>query len=40
LKEGTQRATGYEALRANIAVAKAIAEIVKTSLGPRGMDKS
>jgi thermosome len=39
LKEGTQRATGYEALRANIAAAKAIAETVKTSLGPRGMDK-
>jgi len=31
LKEGTQRTTGYEALRANIAAAKAIAETVKTS---------
>ena len=39
LKEGTQRTTGYEALRANITAARAIAETVKTSLGPRGMDK-
>lgn len=39
LKEGSQRAVGYEALRSNIAAARAIAETVKTSLGPRGMDK-
>lgn len=39
LKEGSQRTTGYEALRANVAAARAIAETVKTSLGPRGMDK-
>jgi Chaperonin GroEL (HSP60 family) len=39
LKEGSQRTTGFEALRANVAAARAIAETVKTSLGPRGMDK-
>ncbi len=39
LKEGTQRTTGYDALRANITAAMAIAETVKSSLGPRGMDK-
>jgi len=39
LKEGTQRTVGYEALRSNIAAARAIAETVKSSLGPKGMDK-
>jgi thermosome len=39
LKEGTQRTTGYDALRANITAAMAVAETVKSSLGPRGMDK-
>ncbi|RLE77048.1 MAG: thermosome subunit [Thermoprotei archaeon] len=39
LKEGTSRTTGKEALRTNIMVAKAIAEAVKTTLGPKGMDK-
>ena len=39
LKEGTQRTYGREALRANILAAKVLAEILKTSLGPRGLDK-
>jgi thermosome len=39
LKEGTGRTTGREAQRNNIMAAKIIAETVKTSLGPRGMDK-
>ena len=39
LKEGTQRAFGKEAMRINIMVAKAIAEVLKTTLGPKGMDK-
>ena len=39
LKEGTQRTTGRDARRANILAAIALAESVKTSLGPRGMDK-
>ena len=39
LKEGSNRGRGKEAQSNNIAAAKLIAEIVKTSLGPRGMDK-
>ncbi|MCG2892652.1 MAG: TCP-1/cpn60 chaperonin family protein [Vulcanisaeta sp.] len=39
LKEGTQRAFGKEAMRINIMVAKAIAEVMKSTLGPKGMDK-
>lgn len=39
LKEGTTRQRGREAQRQNIAVAKIIAEVVKTTLGPKGMDK-
>jgi len=39
LKEGTTRARGREAQHANIMAAKVIAEAVKTSLGPKGMDK-
>ncbi|MEM4704059.1 MAG: thermosome subunit beta [Candidatus Bathyarchaeia archaeon] len=39
LKEGTGRTTGKEAQRNNIMAAKTIAEAVKTTLGPRGMDK-
>jgi len=39
LKEGTQRTYGREALRNNIIAARALAEILKTSLGPKGMDK-
>ncbi|MCK5559880.1 MAG: TCP-1/cpn60 chaperonin family protein [Thermoplasmata archaeon] len=39
LKEGTQRETGKSALGNNIAAAKAVAEAVRTTLGPKGMDK-
>ncbi len=39
LKEGTTREVGRSALRINIEVAKTIAESLKTSLGPMGMDK-
>ncbi len=39
LKEGTQRAFGKEAMRINIMVAKAVAEVMKSTLGPKGMDK-
>src|SRR5438552_17842325 len=39
LKEGSSESKGREAQRNNIQAAKLIAEIVKTSLGPRGMDK-
>nr|WP_287069113.1 thermosome subunit alpha [Pyrobaculum sp.] len=39
LKEGSQRTTGVDARRSNIQAAKVIAEILSTSLGPRGMDK-
>ena len=39
LKEGTNRSRGKEAQKSNIMAAKVIAETVKTSLGPKGMDK-
>ncbi|MHA1870464.1 MAG: thermosome subunit, partial [Promethearchaeota archaeon] len=39
LKEGAERTTGKSAQQNNIAAAKVIAEAVRTSLGPRGMDK-
>ncbi|BES82081.1 thermosome subunit alpha [Pyrodictium abyssi] len=39
LKEGTQRVYGREALRNNILAAKVLAEVLKSSLGPRGLDK-
>ena len=39
LKEGSSESKGKESQRNNILAAKLIAEIVKTSLGPRGMDK-
>ncbi len=39
LKEGTKRTIGKEAYDVNIAAAKVLAEILKTSLGPRGLDK-
>ena len=39
LKEGTSRNRGRDAQRSNIAAAKIIAELVKSTLGPRGMDK-
>jgi len=39
LKEGTSRTVGREALRSNILAARILAETVRSSLGPRGMDK-
>ncbi|MDG6905938.1 MAG: TCP-1/cpn60 chaperonin family protein [Nitrososphaerota archaeon] len=39
LKEGTSENKGRDAQRNNIFAAKLIGEIVKSSLGPRGMDK-
>jgi len=39
LKEGTSRAKGREAQSANIAAAKVVAETVRSTLGPKGMDK-
>ncbi len=39
LKEGTKRETGRDAMKNNIAAARAIADAVRTTLGPRGMDK-
>ncbi|MCR6623302.1 MAG: TCP-1/cpn60 chaperonin family protein [archaeon YNP-LCB-024-027] len=39
LKEGTSRTVGRDALRANIMAARILAETVRTSLGPKGMDK-
>src|ERR687885_1964070 len=39
LKEGTTETKGDRAQRNNIIAAKTVAEIVRTSLGPRGMDK-
>ncbi|MGC9112626.1 thermosome subunit beta [Acidilobus sp.] len=39
LKEGTQRTAGREALRNNMMAAIAVSEILKTTYGPKGMDK-
>ena len=39
LPEGTLRSTGKDAQSRNIAAAKAVAESVRTTLGPKGMDK-
>jgi chaperonin GroEL (HSP60 family) len=39
LPEGTLRQQGKGAQRTNIAAAKAVADAVKTTLGPKGMDK-
>jgi thermosome subunit len=39
LKEGTSRSAGRDALRANIMAALTIAEMLKTTYGPKGMDK-
>ena len=39
LPEDTQRTSGKSAQRNNIAAAKAVAETVRTTLGPKGMDK-
>ncbi len=39
LREGTSRSSGRDAKRSNINAAKIIGEVVKSTLGPRGMDK-
>ncbi|MFX1398976.1 MAG: thermosome subunit beta [Promethearchaeota archaeon] len=39
LKEGTERKQGKDAQKNNISAAKAVAEAVRTTLGPKGMDK-
>ena len=39
LPEDTQRTSGKDAQRNNIAAAKAVAQTVRTTLGPKGMDK-
>jgi len=39
LPEGSQRTIGRDAQRTNILAAKVVAETVRTTLGPKGMDK-
>jgi thermosome len=39
LKEGTSRSRGKDAQHNNIMAARVIGEVLKTTLGPRGMDK-
>jgi thermosome len=39
LRDNVERTRGFEAQRSNIMAAKAIASAVRTTLGPRGMDK-
>ena len=39
LKEGTARSRGREARRNNFMAARVVAEVLRTTLGPRGMDK-
>ncbi|MFH0949339.1 MAG: thermosome subunit beta [Candidatus Aenigmatarchaeota archaeon] len=39
LPEGTLRSTGKDAQARNIAAARAVAESIRTTLGPKGMDK-
>ena len=39
LKEGSNRSRGKEALHGNITAAKVVSESVRSSLGPKGMDK-
>ena len=39
LPEGTNRLLGRDAQRNNILAGKALAETVRTTLGPKGMDK-
>ena len=39
LKEGTSRRRGREAQRNNIMAARIVAEVLRSTLGPRGMDK-
>ena len=39
LSEGTKRTRGRDAQRINILIAKAVANAIKSTLGPKGMDK-
>ncbi len=39
LPEGAFRSTGRDAMKANISAAKFVGEVVRTTLGPKGMDK-
>ncbi|HOO53401.1 MAG TPA: thermosome subunit alpha [Methanothrix sp.] len=39
LREGSRRTAGRDAQKSNIMAAKAVASAVRTTLGPRGMDK-
>ena len=39
LREGTERSRGREAQNSNIMAARAVANAVRTTLGPKGMDK-
>ncbi len=39
LPEGSQRNTGKDAQRMNISAAKIVSETIRTTLGPKGMDK-
>ena len=39
MKEGTQRTSGRTAQSNNIAAAKAVADAVRSTLGPKGMEK-
>ena len=39
LPEGMQRSVGRDAQRTNIMAAKIVAETIRTTLGPKGMDK-
>ncbi|NJE86112.1 thermosome subunit, partial [Thermococcus sp. CX2] len=39
LPEGTQRYVGRDAQRLNILAARIVAETIRTTLGPKGMDK-
>jgi thermosome len=39
LKEGTTRRRGREAQKANVTAARIVSEVVRSTLGPKGMDK-
>ena len=39
LKEGSSQTKGREAQKNNIMAAKVVSELIRSSLGPRGMDK-
>ncbi len=39
MSEGSNRVIGRDAMRINIAIGYAVANIIKTTLGPKGMDK-